>query len=56
VSDTDILKFFRESTYRLSLLRLSDSWPDGNLFAVPNEHIEYLRTKYPSSNAAKKLL
>lgn len=56
VSDTVILKFFRESTYRLSLLSLSYSWPDGNLFAVPNEHIEYLRTKYPSSNAAKKLL
>lgn len=56
VPDTVILKLFREPAYRLSPLPLSDSWPDGNLFAVPGEHIEYLRTKYPSSNAAKKLL
>lgn len=56
VSDTVILKLFRESAYRLSPLPLSDSWPDGNLFAVPSEHIEYLHAKYPSSNAALKLL
>lgn len=54
ISDTVVLGLFRKPTYRLS--PLSDTWPDGNLFAVPCEYIDHLKTRNPSSNAAKQLI
>lgn len=54
ISDTVVLWLFRKPTYKL--VPLSDNWPDGNLFAIPNEYIESLKTSDPSSNAAKQIM
>jgi FkbM family methyltransferase len=53
IPDTVVLGLLREPTYRLSLL--SDTWPDGNLFALPNEYVERLKAEKPLSTAAKRL-
>lgn len=53
IPDTVVFGIFREPTYRLALL--SDTWPDGNLFAIPVEYIERLKVQNPLSHAAKKL-
>lgn len=54
IPDTVFLGLFRKLKYRLSPLS-SDIWPDGNLFAVPNEYIDRLKKTNPSSNAARQL-
>lgn len=51
ISDTVVLKIFRRTSYRLETL--SSQWPDGNLFAIPNEFIDRLLLNAPNSRAAK---
>lgn len=55
VADTNYLGILRKATYRLSPLNPSSPWPDGNLFAVPNEQIARLQSEYPDSRAARQV-
>jgi FkbM family methyltransferase len=54
IQDTVVMGFFRSPTYRLC--SLEETWPDGNLFAVPEEYIERLKLVHPGSDALKQLL
>lgn len=54
IPDTVFLGLFRKPKYRLIPIS-ADIWPDGNLFAVPHEYIDYLKKANLSSDAVKQL-
>lgn len=54
ISDTVTFGIFRKPTY--CLFHLKDSWPDGNLLAVPQEYIDHLNRQEYKLFAEKHLV
>ncbi|MBN8704521.1 MAG: FkbM family methyltransferase [Bacteroidetes bacterium] len=53
ISDTPTFVFFRKPAYKLE--KLNGKWPDGNLFAVPDEFIQKLKNTNPMCSAGKQI-